>query len=146
MRLLKDANSTMPPPDHSAPGTPREWLARARSSLALANVAKPEETAWEDLCFQAQQAAEKAIKAALQHNGIVFPYVHDLQVLLDLLETKDVRVPEAVKLAAVLSRYAFQTRYPGDYVPVTQEDYREATKQARTVLEWSERMIEGEGV
>jgi HEPN domain-containing protein len=42
----------------------REWINRARSDLALAR-AKPEGVYLEDLCFHAQQAAEKAIKALL---------------------------------------------------------------------------------
>lgn len=32
----------------------------------------------EDLCFEAQQAAEKAIKCVMIMYGIEFPYVHDL--------------------------------------------------------------------
>ena len=40
-----------------------EWLARARSSLALAKQPKPEAAFWADLCYQAQQAAEKGMKA-----------------------------------------------------------------------------------
>ena len=39
----------------------------------------------EDLCFDAQQAAEKAIKAILIYRGIAFPYVHDLGTLLGLV-------------------------------------------------------------
>jgi HEPN domain-containing protein len=39
-----------------------DWLVRAKSSLALAKQAKPQEAFWEDQCFLAQQAAEKALK------------------------------------------------------------------------------------
>jgi HEPN domain-containing protein len=43
------------------PTDPREWLNRAQSNLALAqNVTA--DAMFEDLCFEAQQAAEKAIK------------------------------------------------------------------------------------
>ena len=37
----------------------------------------------EDLCFGAQQAAEKAIKAVMISRNIDFPYVHNLALLLD---------------------------------------------------------------
>jgi HEPN domain-containing protein len=60
------------PSNNDIPGTPQEWLTRAKSSLALAKVEKPEETVWEDLCYNAQQAAEKAIKAVLQHKAIIY--------------------------------------------------------------------------
>lgn len=50
------------------PDDPREWLNRAKSNLAKVNI--PSETSeiyLEDLCFDAQQAAEKAIKSVLIH-------------------------------------------------------------------------------
>ncbi len=67
------------------PDDPREWLNRARSNLAKANTS-PEtpEIYLEDLCFDAQQAAEKAIKAVLIHLDVRFPYVHDLAQLRGL--------------------------------------------------------------
>ncbi|MBF0098159.1 MAG: HEPN domain-containing protein [Magnetococcales bacterium] len=51
------------PPDKPIPGTPLEWLQRARGDLALARVVLPEGGFYADLCFHAQQAAEKAVKA-----------------------------------------------------------------------------------
>ena len=41
---------------------PKEWLRRARSNLARARSRIPE-ACLEDLCFDSQQATEKAIKA-----------------------------------------------------------------------------------
>jgi hypothetical protein len=40
-----------------------------------------------------------------------------------------------------LTPYAFQTRYPGDYEPVTEDDYRRAMKQAGAVLDWAAKSI-----
>jgi len=54
-----------------SPDNPAEWLHRARSSLALARQ-KTTDVLYEDLCYQAQQAAEKALKAVL-----VFGKLHD---------------------------------------------------------------------
>jgi HEPN domain-containing protein len=51
---------------------PREWINRARSNLIQARVAQPG-IYFEDLCFEAQQAAEKAIKAVLITRRIDFP-------------------------------------------------------------------------
>lgn len=62
----------MPEPTRYPPNDPREWLTRARSDLALAR-AHPEGVLLEDLCFHAQQAAEKTIKAALVQHEIEFP-------------------------------------------------------------------------
>ena len=46
-----------------APGSPQEWLARAKGDLALAGAPLPPGAFYEDLCFHAQQAAEEALKA-----------------------------------------------------------------------------------
>ena len=51
-------------PERYPPEDPREWLNRARSNLALANM-HGAGVYLEDLCFNAQQAVEKAIKALL---------------------------------------------------------------------------------
>ena len=64
----------------------------------------------EDLCFQAQQAAEKAIKAMMIMREIDFPYVHDLTRLLVIFESSGEHVPGRVRLAANLTRYAVATR------------------------------------
>src|SRR2546425_7769613 len=69
------------PPERFPPDDPREWLNRARSKRARAR-AKIPDAYLEDLCFDAQQAAEKAIKAVLLKKGGAFPYVPDLARLL----------------------------------------------------------------
>ena len=72
-------------PERLPPDDPREWLQRARSDLALAKT-HPPEAYLEDLCFEAEQAAEKAIKVLLIKREVAFPYVHDLARLLTVLE------------------------------------------------------------
>lgn len=72
-------------PKRYPPDDPREWLNRARSNLARAK-AKRKGVYLEDLCFDAQQAAEKAIKALLIKLDVNFPYVHDLVELLTSVE------------------------------------------------------------
>ena len=48
----------------------------------------------EDLCFESQQAAEKAIKAVFVHRGTSFPYIHDLGELLKRLEGSGLKSPQ----------------------------------------------------
>src|SRR5271157_3171165 len=48
------------------PTDPREWLNRARSNLAMAQ-SDNTGVVLEDLCYEAQQAAEKAVKAVFIH-------------------------------------------------------------------------------
>jgi HEPN domain-containing protein len=100
------------------PTDPREWLNRAKSNLAGAGQVTPE-VYLEDLCFNAQQAAEKAIKAVFIHRSLHFPYVHDLRRLLQLLIQGGVKVPKYVWRAETLTPFAFEARYPGHSPPVT---------------------------
>ncbi len=122
------------------PDDPREWLNRARSNLLRAR-SKTEGVYLEDLCFDAQQAAEKAIKAVLIHRHVRFPYVHDLTELLTLMERAGQTVPEGIKQAAKLTRYAVVIRYPGLAEPVSHEEYEEAVALAGEVIRWAEEVI-----
>ena len=81
-------------PKRYPPDDPREWLNRARSNLARAK-AKRKGVYLEDLCFDAQQAAEKAIKALLIKLDVNFPYIHDLADLLTLVEKTGQEVPSS---------------------------------------------------
>ena len=119
------------------PDDPREWLNRPRSNLALAKNRVPD-AYLEDLCFEAQQAAKKAIKARLMMLNIEFPYVHDLARLLSLLEEVGECLPEIVRKAADLTPYAVLTRYPAPTRPVTLEEYATAVDVAEAVIRWAE--------
>ena len=128
------------PRERFAPDDPREWLNRARSNLAQASVRLPE-VYLEDLCFQAQQAAEKAIKAVFIARKTPFPYVHDLARLLTLLEEAGETVPEEVRSAARLSRFAVEPRYPGFGRPISEEEYQALVGVAREVVRWAEQRV-----
>jgi HEPN domain-containing protein len=128
------------PPERFAPDDPREWLNRARSNLAQASIRLPE-VYLEDLCFQAQQAAEKAIKAVLIARRIPFPYVHDLARLLTLLEESGEAVPDRVKDAGRLTRFAVEPRYPGFGRPVTEAEYQTLLDVAREVVHWAQQRV-----
>ena len=129
------------PPDKPIPGSAYDWLVRAKGSLALAKQPKPEGAFWEDQCFLAQQAAEKAIKAVYQHQGLLFRYTHDLEELGKGLEDHGVPIPPVVKEAVILTRYAFETRYPGLFEPVTAEEYQEAVRLATAVVAWADGIL-----
>jgi HEPN domain-containing protein len=124
------------------PTDPREWLNRARSNLSRASLLMPD-VYLEDLCFDAQQCAEKAIKAMFVHRGLPFPYVHDLAHLLGLLERSGLRVPKYIKKASALTGFAVEARYPGLSGPVTAREHQAAVAIAEAILNWAARHIEG---
>ncbi|MFN3179767.1 MAG: HEPN domain-containing protein, partial [Thermus sp.] len=93
---------------------PLAWLARAKSNLARARLGRTSpEVAWEDPCFDAQQAAEKALKALLIALGIPFPKTHDLSRLLELIRPH-LPVPPELETLVRLNPFAVAGRYPGD--------------------------------
>jgi len=119
-----------------------EWLKRAHSNLERAKAGKiSDEILFEDLCFDCQQAVEKSIKAFLVHRNIEFDKIHSISKLLKQIEDAGITVPEEIKETSELTVYAVDTRYPGDYDPVTEPEYRLALTMAEKVIKWAEEKI-----
>ena len=127
-------------PERYPPEDPRECLNRARSNVLLAQ-AQGQGIYLEDLCFNAQQAVEKAIKAVLMQHAVEFPYVHDITQLLTLLEQAGQEIPPAVRQAERLTRFAVFTRYPGVAPAIRPEEYTEAMRVAGEVIQWAENLL-----
>ena len=95
---------------------------------------------YEHLCFHAQQAAEKAIKAVLVHHGIPVAKSHDLAFLLAQLPVP-VTVPVSLVSLPLLTKYAVQLRYPGEVAALTAREYRAAVRLAALAIEWAASVV-----
>jgi HEPN domain-containing protein len=127
---------------HNDPTDPRSWLSRAKGNLTLAEKGgRMKGVLYEDLCFNAQQAAEKALKAVCLAKGLDFPKTHSLVHLMDLLEKRGVQIPKQVRDADILTQYAVQSRYPSVVEEITRSEYRDALKLAAGVVFWAEKII-----
>ena len=63
-----------------------QWLVYARSDLNAAETLRRDPKHYpRQVCFLAQQAAEKSLKAIFVLLNLDFPYTHDLDRLRDLL-------------------------------------------------------------
>ncbi len=91
--------------------------------------------------YHLQQAAEKSLKALLILQGSEIPRTHDIERLMNLLSTF-YAIPRDIWDAVNLTEYAFTTRYPDDYVPVSLEEYEEAYEVAIRVYEWAKGIVE----
>lgn len=129
-------------PDDFATGSPDEWLSFARADLAMARAPLPPEGRYELLCFHAQQAAEKAIKAVLVGKGIDFPRTHSIQGLLEVLPLALSSDP-VLRKAVRLTPYATLTRYPYHAERVGEQQAREAADLAAAVLDWAANTLAG---
>lgn len=94
------------------------------------------------MCFHAQQAAEKALKAIYLDRGWTFRYVHDLEMLLTGLRENGLTPPAGIGQAVLLTSYAFEARYPGPGEPVAEEEYKHAVDLAKAVVRWAESILE----
>jgi HEPN domain-containing protein len=128
------------PPKRFAQDDPREWLNRAHSNLLQAKDEKPG-VYLEDLCFQAQQATEKALKAILLYHEIRFPYIHDLAELVNLLKKGRLQVPAQIEQSVGLTDFAVEACYPGTAEPIIREEYQETVELAEQVVRWAESII-----
>jgi len=85
--------------------------------------------AFDTVCFHAQQAAEKVLKAYLLAHGVDFPFTHDLARLLVLCETREPAFASLGLMANSLTPYATTLRYDPAFWP-SLEDAREARDAA----------------
>ncbi len=93
--------------------------------------------------YHLQQAAEKSLKALLILQGSEIPRTHDIERLMNLLNAF-YSIPRDLWDAVNLTEYAFTTRYPDDYVPVSEEEYEEAYEIAVRVYEWAKGIVGGQ--
>ena len=125
------------PPERFPPDDPREWLNRAKSSIAVAKgAAKFSDVLFEDLCFNCQQAAEKSLKALLVHKKEPVPRTHDIGELLTIVRKAGFIPSDKIMEAAMLTGFSVASRYPGLDEPVMEEEFQEALSIAESVIRW----------
>jgi len=127
-------------PDFPEPGSPSDWLRHAASDLELAQVERTPVILLEGLCFHAQQAAEKSLKAVLIAHDIAFPKTHNIRTLLDHIP-RNLTVPDEIEAAAGLTDYAVLARYPAEIEPITEAEYHDAIRLAEAVVSWAKRLV-----
>lgn len=109
------------------------WLSYAIGDLEAARSHGGRHVRPRIVAFEAQQAAEKALKAALILEGIEPRRTHDLEDLRDRLPDRWA-VKRRIRSLARLSDYAAESRYPDDLNPVTPIQSAVAVRQAIAVL------------
>jgi len=122
----------------------QEWINRAKGSLKISktfiNINIDNEFYYEDLCYQTQQAVEKAFKGFLIYFNDEPEFTHNIEALLVELE-KFIEIPTHIREAIDLTKFAVLTRYPGDYEEITKDKYEKAIKIAQECLDWVEQTI-----
>jgi HEPN domain-containing protein len=119
-------------------GDAAEWLLHAESDLRYARLGRGEPGILQNqVAFHTQQAAEKALKAVLVHASVEFPRTHDLQNLLILIRDSGISVRPELGQANALTRFAAETRYPGDPEAITPDEVEHAIELAEKTIAWA---------
>ena len=122
----------------------KEWMDFAEADLGSAHYLfdnyyrKP----YHIICYHAQQAAEKALKAVIVANGATggLPKVHDLEFLLNQMKNYVSVSENLYDYADVLTPYGIVARYPGE-VSMTEDKARMALKYADEIVAWADKEI-----
>ena len=126
----------MTPPEKVREKLVQEWLRKAGEDFDVAEYLVSRKTPYlSTVGFHAQQAAEKFLKALLTHHQIDFPKTHDLDAILDLLETVNAPLTDSLREVTSLSIYGVATRYPGNLWEMTSQDTTTAMELAAKVRE-----------
>ncbi len=101
------------------------WLAKACNDLLnITNNLAAEEVPWDTVCFHAQQAAEKLLKAVLTYHEIPPGRTHDLVVLLTECLEVEPSMTDLEEDCRRLTSYAVSSRYPDVVYEPTEQDAR----------------------
>jgi HEPN domain-containing protein len=87
------------------------WLDFAEEDLRVARLAMSDEI-WNQVCFHAQQAAEKSLKAYLERRRERVPKIHSLAELVTLCSGLDSSFDAIYEPCVSLDRFYIPTRYP----------------------------------
>jgi HEPN domain-containing protein len=109
------------------------WLGYAVGDLEAARSQRGRRVRPRHVAYNAQQAVEKALKAALILVGVEPPRSHDLDDLRNRLPN-GWRVKNRHPDLARLSQYSVDSRYPDDISPVTPIQSATAVRQAVAVV------------
>lgn len=110
----------------------RQWKVKAQSDwTAVEILSTSEECPADAVCFHCQQFVEKLLKAFLTCHDIEAPKTHDLRRLIQLAEPLVPELSQLSDLSDKLTVHGVDTRYPGDWYPVTSAEMNEVIEMSR---------------
>lgn len=125
-----------------APGYAAELLRIAEGDLATAQFLLggfDNAIRQENLFYMAQQAIEKALKAALCHSGKPVPLVHEIGALIAKLP-QEAQPPFGYELGQ-LNEFASSRRYEEGRLVLTKEEAQDVLVTTRAVLDWAREYV-----
>lgn len=112
----------------------KDWLEKACEDIKVAEYLCNTSEFYADVCFHAQQSAEKSLKAFLIYHREVSRKVHLLKVLPQDCIKYDSTLENIVGHLEFLDKLYIPTRYPFK-VEFNQEKVKKSIEFAKTILE-----------
>ena len=123
-------------PDPTRLADTKAWLTKAGQDLRRVEIllgTEPPDV--EGALYHCQQAAEKAFKSFLTWHDVPFRRVHELDVIGGHCVDVDPTLKDLADRADILTKYAWQFRYPGAPYEPALEEGQMAFILAREIME-----------
>ena len=119
----------------------KSWLYRAREDLdVIKDLQKSNADRFTStICFHAQQAVEKYLKAFLAFHDVDFPRTHDVDYLL--MECQKINNESFNLDLKSLTEFGVSVRYPDDFYIPSSDESKEYSQIALTVGKIVEQLI-----
>jgi HEPN domain-containing protein len=88
-----------------------------------------------DVVYHSQQATEKALKAFLVWNNVLFRKTHSIEEIGEQCLVVDSTLKTLIDQGVPLTQYAWEFRYPGDIEEPAQEESEEAVQVAKKIYQ-----------
>lgn len=123
------------PRDHA-----QALLQKAANDLVAAQATLSTEQALDTVCFHAQQAVEKSLKAILALHDIEYPWWHDLSELFELVRPLASELIPFEEQMFRMTPYAVEARYGEEFEP-SLDEASEALEVAEEVYRLSSNIV-----
>jgi HEPN domain-containing protein len=113
----------------------RNWLIKsARDLLCARELAEATTPLLDSAVYHCQQAAEKAVKGFLIYTDTRFDKTHDVELLTSQASGIEPVFNNYLSAARLLTPYAIEFRYPGDFLEPEPDEFNEALEAAVVIL------------
>ena len=113
-----------------------EWAKRAEEDITVAQLVLAENGPPNQICFHAQQSAEKYLKGYLIFKEQKFEKVHQLRYLLELCARIEPSFEILKEDTLYLTRFYIETRYPSDNPDFTPSEAKRALGASLKIKEF----------
>ncbi|MCL1880773.1 MAG: HEPN domain-containing protein [Oscillospiraceae bacterium] len=117
-------------------GTVNEWVKIVNQDIdVVRHLATHHPLPIEIICFHAQQATEKILKAFLVSNGVVPPKTHNIRHLIEMCQKIKADFVAFCREADTLTQYGVTPRYPTEY-DLDETDAKIAISYAEKIVQY----------